>query len=86
MRGRTYMAVAMRSPDGKIAVHSEPLSPVYRSAAARVPFLRGLVLLWDALALGARALALSANTQAGEEGEKLEVPLFLPIEFLFSIV
>ncbi|HKY78464.1 MAG TPA: DUF1385 domain-containing protein [Anaerolineales bacterium] len=78
MRGRTYMAVAMRSPDGKIAVHSEPLSPAYRSAAARVPFLRGLVLLWDALALGARALALSANTQAGEEGEKLEgLPLAL---------
>src|SRR3989304_8574924 len=78
MRGRSYMAVAMRAPNGKIVVHSEPLSPIYRSTAARVPFLRGLVLLWDALALGARALALSANTQAGEEGEKLEgLPLAL---------
>lgn len=78
MRGRSYMAVAMRAPDGKIVVHSEALSPIYRSAAARIPFLRGLVLLWDALALGARALALSANTQAGEEEEKLEgLPLAL---------
>ena len=78
MRGRSYMAVAMRAPDGKIVVHSEALSPIYRSAAARIPFLRGLVLLWDALALGARTLALSANTQAGEEEEKLEgLPLAL---------
>lgn len=72
MRGKRYMAVAMRAPDGKIVLHSEPLGPIYQSAAARIPFLRGLVLLWDALALGARALALSANTQAEEEEEKLE--------------
>jgi uncharacterized protein YqhQ len=78
MRGRNYMAVAMRAPDGKIVVHSEALSPIYRSAAARIPFLRGLVLLWDALALGARTLALSANTQTGEEEEKLGgIPLAL---------
>ncbi|MEX2143543.1 MAG: DUF1385 domain-containing protein [Anaerolineales bacterium] len=78
MRGRSYMAVAMRAPDGKIVLHSEALNPIYRSAAARIPFLRGLVLLWDALGLGARALALSANTQAGEEEEKLKgLPLAL---------
>ncbi|MCL5428243.1 MAG: DUF1385 domain-containing protein [Chloroflexi bacterium] len=72
MRGRRYMAIAMRAPDGKIVLHSEPLSPIYQSPAARIPFLRGLVLLWDALALGARALTISANTQAGEDEEKLE--------------
>lgn len=72
MRGRSYMALAMRAPDGKIVVHSEALSPIYRSAAARIPFLRGLVLLWDALALGARALSISANTQTGEDEKKLE--------------
>lgn len=85
MRGRRFMAVAMRAPDGKIVVHSEPLSAIYQSAAARIPFLRGLVLLWDALALGARALALSANTQAGEEEEKLEgLPLALTMLFSLS--
>lgn len=72
MRGRRFMALAMRAPGGEIVLHSEPLSPVYQSAVARIPFLRGLVLLWDALALGARALAISANTQAEEEEEKLE--------------
>lgn len=84
MRGRRYMAVAMRDPKGNIVVHSEPLSPIYQSAAARIPFLRGLVLLWDALTLGARALALSANTQTGED-EKLEgLPLALTMLFSLS--
>lgn len=78
MRGKRYMAVAMRAPDGKIVLHSERLNAIYESAAARIPFLRGLILLWDALALGSRALTLSANTQAGEEEEKLEgLPLAL---------
>lgn len=72
MRGRHYMAVAMRAPNGEIVTHSEKLSPIYASKLARVPFVRGLVLLWDALALGARVLALSANTQTGEDEEKLE--------------
>jgi uncharacterized protein YqhQ len=73
------MAIAMRAPNGKIVLHSEQLSSIYQSRAARIPFVRGLVLLWDALALGSRALTLSANTQAGED-EKIEgAPLVLTI-------
>jgi uncharacterized protein YqhQ len=73
MRGSRYMAMAMRAPNGKIVLHSEKLSPIYSSRWARIPFIRGLVLLWDALALGARALTISANAQT-EEDEKLEGP------------
>lgn len=72
MRGTRAMAVAMRAPNGEIILHSEALSPIYQSRAAQVPFLRGLVLLWDALVLGTRVLTLSANVQAEEEGERLE--------------
>jgi uncharacterized protein YqhQ len=71
MRGRYYMAIAMRAPNGKLVLHSEKLSPIYQSKLARIPFLRGLILLWDALALGSRSLTISANTQTGED-EKLE--------------
>ncbi len=71
MRGRTACAVAMRAPNGQIVIHTEPLGKIYRSRLAQIPFLRGTILLWDALGLGLRALTLSANTQAGEE-EKLE--------------
>jgi uncharacterized protein YqhQ len=54
-------------------LHSEPLSGIYRSRLAKIPFLRGLVILWDALALGMRALTISANLQTEEE-EDLEGP------------
>jgi uncharacterized protein YqhQ len=73
MRGQKAFAVAMRSPDGSIVVHQEGLAKVYRSRIAKIPFLRGSILLWDALGLGMRALTLSANTQTGED-EKLEGP------------
>jgi uncharacterized protein YqhQ len=73
MRGRTAMAIAMRAPAGEIVLHREKLGSLYRSPVARIPLLRGVVLLWDALGLGMRALTIAANTQTGED-EKLEGP------------
>lgn len=73
MRGQKAFAIAMRAPDGNIVVHKEDLAAVYRSRITKIPFLRGVILLWDALGLGMRALTLSANTQTGED-EKLEGP------------
>jgi uncharacterized protein YqhQ len=79
MRGQKAYAVAMRAPDGRIVVHTEKLADVYRSKITKIPFLRGVILLWDALGLGMRALTLSANTQTGED-EKLEgAPLYLTL-------
>lgn len=72
MRGSKTMAVGMRKPDGEIELYSEPLGPIYQSRLAKVPFVRGLVLLWDALSLGTRVLTISANAQTDEEEEKLE--------------
>ena len=73
MRGSQSVAIAMRAPNQEIVVHTEPLSGIYKSKATKIPFVRGLVMLWDALGLGMRALTLSANTQSGED-EKLEGP------------
>src|SRR5215216_4597964 len=73
MRGQKAFAIAMRAPDGSIVIHKEDLASVYRSRISKTPFLRGVILLWDALGLGMRALTLSANTQTGED-EKLEGP------------
>jgi uncharacterized protein YqhQ len=79
MRGQKAYAVAMRAPDGSIVTHTEKLANVYRSRITKIPFLRGTILLWDALALGMSALTLSANTQTGED-EKLEgTALYLTI-------
>jgi uncharacterized protein YqhQ len=85
MRGRNAVAIAMRAPDQQIVVHSETLGPIYRSVWAKIPFLRGVVTLWDALSLGMRALTISANTQTGEE-EKLEgASLYLTLGLSLTI-
>lgn len=73
MRGKTSVAMANRAPDDNIIIHREKLTGLYKSTLLKVPFLRGLVVLWDALGLGMRFLTLSANVQTGEE-EKLEGP------------
>jgi len=70
MRGEREWAVCVRSPSGELIMHHEPLKGlVYRSRALRLPFLRGLTLLWDALGLGIRALMWSADIAMGEEEE-----------------
>jgi uncharacterized protein YqhQ len=57
MRGSQALSVAVRNPAGAIVMHTEPLDPrIYGGGMARVPFLRGLTLLWDALGLGIKAL------------------------------
>jgi uncharacterized protein YqhQ len=73
MRGTRSVAMAMRDPQGQIQVYTEPLSGFYKSKILKIPFLRGLIALWDALGLGIRLLTISANTQTGED-EKLEGP------------
>ena len=73
MRGSQSVAIAMRAPDQQIVIHKEPLGGVYKSKLVKIPFLRGLVMLWDALGLGMRALTISANLQTDED-QKLEGP------------
>ncbi len=74
MRGTHSVAIAMRSPTHEIVVHKEPLAGLYKQRIMKIPFVRGLAMLWDALVLGTHALTLSANTQTGED-EKLEGPV-----------
>lgn len=70
MRGSKTLAVAVRQPDGNIVLHTEPLDPkIYSSRLSKIPFLRGLTGLWDALVLGLRTLMWSAETAMGPEEE-----------------
>jgi uncharacterized protein YqhQ len=85
MRGAQSVAIAMRAPDNQIVIHTEELSGIYKSKITKIPFLRGLVMLWDALGLGMRALTISANLQSGED-EKLEGPaLYLTLGLSLAI-
>ncbi len=68
MRGSRHMAVAVRRPSGEIAVHSEPLPPgIYNSPLGKLPFVRGLTMLWDQLVLGTRSLFYSADIALEDE-------------------
>ena len=75
MRGSKALAVAVRNPAGEIVVHTEPLNAaIYGGRFARIPFLRGLTLLWDALGLGIKSLMFSAEVALEEENSEGEEP------------
>jgi uncharacterized protein YqhQ len=85
MRGSQTVAAAMRAPDGHIEIHTEKLGGIYRSGLRKIPFLRGLIILWDALVLGSHFLTISANLQTGED-EKIEGPaLYATLAFSLLI-
>jgi uncharacterized protein YqhQ len=74
MRGPSNWAVAVRKPDGDIAQVSKPIvSPMTRHWVLRLPVIRGVIALGESLTIGFRALAISANYAAQEEGEDGEV-------------
>jgi uncharacterized protein YqhQ len=74
MRGRDAIAVALRHPDGRIVYATERLdSGFHGSRWAKLPFLRGLIVLYETLFVGTRWLVRSASVQAagtGEEGDE----------------
>jgi len=90
MRGRHGLGIAVRRPDGTVAVHEEGLQPW----SARFPFLkwpvvRGAAALAEAMVLGVRSLNFSANQQlAGDEGEELgfkELALTFVVAMLLTV-
>jgi uncharacterized protein YqhQ len=65
MRGRTSVAVAIRRPDESIYLHEEALNPrLYQNRFLRLPFLRGVLMLWETLVLGTRLMTFAANIAA----------------------
>jgi uncharacterized protein YqhQ len=68
IRGRRTVALACRRPNGEIYRYREPLrSPLTRSRIARLPFVRGVVVLWESLSYGIRMLMKSADVQLEHE-------------------
>ena len=62
MRGPSNWAVAVRKPNGAIAQVCRPIeSLMARHRLLRLPVIRGVMALGESLAIGFRALAISAN-------------------------
>jgi uncharacterized protein YqhQ len=81
MRGAGFWAIAVRKPDASIHIESHEIdSVVLRVPILGKPFLRGIIVLGQSLAIGMRALMISAN-QSLEEEERLT-----PRQVVFSVV
>jgi uncharacterized protein YqhQ len=71
MRGPSNWAVAVRKPDGQIAEVCRPIESVMkRHWFFRLPVIRGVIALGESLAIGFRALSISAQYAAQEEGDE----------------
>jgi uncharacterized protein YqhQ len=94
MRGPSAWSVAVRKADGDIAEVNRPIASVLlKHKWLRIPIVRGVVALGESLAIGFRALAISANYAAQEErkqedGEEGEIQTELTkaqLAFAFAI-
>jgi uncharacterized protein YqhQ len=76
MRTPSNWAVAVRKPDGEIAQVTRPIaSPMARNRLYRLPVIRGIIALGESLAIGFRALAISANYAAASDDPEEHVEL-----------
>jgi uncharacterized protein YqhQ len=72
MRGVSTWAVAVRKPDGEIAVSTHPfVSVLKRHRLYRLPLVRGVVALVESLKIGLQALGISTNAQLEEEDQQV---------------
>lgn len=89
MRGKNALSSAMRAPDGKIVIYSEKLQGPFKNELFQIPFLRGLIILWDSLIVGMKYLTISANVQANEDekigGTSLYLAVLISISFAILI-
>jgi uncharacterized protein YqhQ len=89
MRGRDAIAVALRHPDGRIVWASERLDVgMHGSRFAKLPFVRGLVVLYETLIVGTRWLVRSASVAASEEGIEIgrgSIALMLGLTLLAGV-
>jgi uncharacterized protein YqhQ len=90
MRGQHQATVVVRSPDGDLRSRTEMLPPgLYTRPLARLPFVRGLVALWEMLILGTRLMLFSAGVQArlekAEEIPRRTVALMIAFSLTFAV-
>ena len=71
IRSRTHVVMCVRQPSNKILTHTVEINSMSeRHKILGLPFLRGIVGLFEALYLGVKGLYFSANVALEEEDEK----------------
>ncbi len=75
MRGQRHLAMAVRCPNGEVVLTTRDLPSVYTGRIRKIPFIRGVIVLVEALVLGIQVLIESANAALGEDNGKISGPL-----------
>ncbi len=71
IRGRTSVVTAVRRPGGEVITDVKPLPSLTTSRMRRMPLVRGVVILIEAMVLGIKSLLYSANVAMEEEEEEI---------------
>ena len=71
MRGRKSMVTVVRRPKGGLVMDIQSLATIYTGWMRKAPFMRGIIVLIEALVLGIKSLIYSANVSLEEEEEKI---------------
>jgi uncharacterized protein YqhQ len=69
MKGPKRIAAACRRPDGRIVVKTMASRSATRFFPLNLPFLRGIVFLFEMLVIGVKALSWSADRQLSKKQE-----------------
>ena len=87
IRGMHIVSVAVRNPKGTISTHTVPVNSWFNSFIRKIPFVRGILVMAETLAIGMRALTYSANIAAGEDEEfgKGSIALMFILSLAFAI-
>ncbi len=71
IRGRKSLVTAIRRPNGDIVTNVKDLPPLTTGRLRRIPLIRGVVVLVEAMVLGIQSLLFSANVAIEEEEEEI---------------
>jgi uncharacterized protein YqhQ len=71
IRGRQSLVTAIRRPGGDIVTNVKELPALATGRLRRIPLVRGVVVLVEAMVLGIQSLMFSANVALEEEEEEI---------------
>jgi uncharacterized protein YqhQ len=93
IRSRNHTVICVRQPNNEILTETETITPVSeRHIALSLPFLRGVITLFETLYLGVKGIYFSANAVLEEEQKftykeaAITVFMFLALASFFFVV
>ncbi len=71
IRGRKAVVTAVRRPGGEVTLNVRPLASIYTGRWRKIPFIRGIIALIEAMVLGINTLLYSANVALEEDDAEI---------------